>query len=306
MTEIRMTTSFLGRTGPKYVPSQTPDALGWGSDEQVYPDRFVVNEADGAELVWVPAGVFGMGTLVAEYSDILLIQKPDIPYHATWLPDDERPNHKVRITKGFWLYKHTVTFGQCKHVLKDKHPQHRVQWRRMLGPGDTEIDLPYGKDYTDRHPMIYVDWDAAANYARQVGMTVPTEAQWEYAARGPRHLNYPWGNDDEPARCYNVNDLHGFDRTAPVETFPDGASWCGAQDMAGNVWEWCQDWFEPYSYDDVSTPLNDPRGTDASSGRRVMRGGSWLTMSFFVRCAVRARVRPDHTFFDFGFRCAAP
>jgi len=302
-----MITSFADRTGPKFASSILPSHLGWGADETAHPDKFVVNEPDGAEMIWVPPGLFSMGTLTGEIADTLLIKKPHIPSWATWLYNDERPCHKVRITQGFWLYKHPVTFAQAKRVLGDDSPQPRSGWRVMRGSGDAEVEKPYGPHYGQDHPITYVAWADATAYAEKVGVALPTEAQWEYAARGSQYLLYPWGNEADPLRCkcYCPEKQRKFERTSPVGHFPTGASWCGALDMAGNVREWCKDWYAPYSYESVSVPLIDPEGTDPSSGRRVLRGGSWMTIPLLVRCATRYRVCPDQAFFDFGFRCLA-
>ena len=307
MSETRMITSSASRTGPEFAPGMLPSHLGWGSDEAIHPDRFAINEPDGAEMVWVPPGLFSMGTLAGEIYDILFDDKLDVPPWAHWLSEDERPCHGVRITEGFWLYKHPVTFAQCMRILGDDGPRPRSGWRVMLGTGDPEVDSPYGPHYGGDHPITHAAWADAAAYAEKAGVVLPTEAQWEYAARGRQHLKYPWGNETDPSRCkcYCPEIEHEFERTSPVGSFPAGASWCGALDMSGNVREWCKDWYVPYSYESDSTPLIDPEGTDPSSGRRVMRGGSWMTAPLLVRCAVRFRVRPDHAFLDVGFRCLA-
>ena len=294
-----MAESSADRSGQKFLSGLVPSDLGWGSDSDVYPDRFVVNESDGAEMVWVPSGTFTMGTRPAEVCAILGLEKPRWPagpkwYYpgrtVAWLPDDEMPNHQVEISRGFWMYRHPVTLGQ---------------WKRLMGGYPKEEYATYSDDFGDDYPVVWPNWGDASKYAGEAGAALPTEAEWEYAARGTPHgiypPIYPWGNRWDPSRCQSTADRHGFERTAPVGRFPDGASWCGALDMAGNVWEWCKDWYVPYSQG-AGTAV-DPEGTDGGSGRRVLRGGSWLSAQLYMRCAARIRVRPDHALNYFGFRC---
>ena len=304
MSERTLVGSFAGKPGPRYTRGLAPSKLGWGPDDRVHPERSVVNEPDGAEMVWVPAGTFGMGSQTAEIADILSGEEPGLERTSTWLGHDERPYHRARISRGYWLYKHPVTRGQCRSLV-GRCPADRMGWRRSLGHTPPASEPNWSNEGGDGHPVMWATWRYASDYARRAGVALPTEAQWEYAARGRQYLRYPWGSEWDASRCQSAADKHGFEWSAPVGRFPDGASWCGALDLAGNTWEWCEDWYAPYSYESVSDPVADPRGADDRSGRRVMRGGSWWTGRLYLRCAARLKVAPGNAKCDFGFRCAA-
>ena len=124
---------------------------------------------------------------------------------------------------------------------------------------------------------------------------LPTEAQWEKAARGTDGRVYPWGDAWDPTKCVNATDS-----THPVGSITAGASPYGALDMAGNVWEWCADWSDPAYYS--SAPTHTPPGSATGSGR-VLRGGSWLGGERDCRGAIRDFYSPDGRYYDVGFRC---
>lgn len=189
---------------------------------------------DGGKMVWVPAGEFMMGSNDGG--------------------TDEQPVHRVRITKGFWLGKYEVTIAQWLHYC-------RVAKVLLTA----EIIVPC----TD-HPMSGVNWTDYVAYCRFYGLSMPTEAQWEYAARGPEERTYPWGDQWDSARCCNdeTKTAEGF--TCPVGSFPNGASWCGALDMAGNLSEWCSDWYAEDYY--ANSSQDDPKGPTTGT-ERVQRGG---------------------------------
>jgi formylglycine-generating enzyme required for sulfatase activity len=160
-------------------------------------------------------------------------------------------------------------------------------------------------------PIVCVTWDQAASYCGWVEARLPTEAEWEYAARGPGGGRYPWGDEIDGLRL-NYCDVNceldkrndavddGFARSAPVGSYPDGASWIRALDMADNVWEWTADWYGPY----LSERQSDPTGPDTGD-RRIARGGSWHTGADHARSALRTYSQPDRSINHVGFRCAA-
>lgn len=148
------------------------------------------------------------------------------------------------------------------------------------------------------HPVVCVDWDDASAYATWAGCELPTEAQWEKAARGPSGTIYPWGNDWDQAKCRN-NKNKGSEETAPVWAYPEGMSGYGTYQQSGNVWEWCRDWHGDYKTTGVQS---NPTGPQRCS-RRVFRGGSWYyDVASFFRGAYRDGDDPDDRRGLLGFR----
>jgi len=245
-----------------------------------------VNPIDKAEMVWVPGGAFIMGSIdgVGE--------------------DDERPAHQVTLS-GYWMYKYKVTVAQYLAFC--------------TATGRELPEFPWGYSWSGKsgwtdpalrqHPIVNVSWNDAKAYADWAKVSLPTEAQWEYAARGPRGRNYPWGGTATAADPYNgwdqtkcANYYNSYSQgisTRPVGSFPAGAGWCGARDLAGNVFEWCADWYGPYS----TTPVTNPTGP-ATGDYRVVRGGSWSNNNpRYFRTAYRFNGHPMNRNLGVGFRC---
>lgn len=223
-------------------------------------------------FVWVPPGEFMMG--------------------ADDLWDACQPVHRVRITRGFWLSEYEVTNAQYAAFLNAHGSLYDGNGVQMLYPEY----VPWCKVQQvggvwraeagwENHPVVYVTWYGAKAYCDHYGLRLPTEAEWEYAARGPEGRKYPWGNEWDASRCVNWQNMGpGYDEsswenttgpgTMAVGSIPAGDSWCGASDMAGNVSEWCADRWDD-DYYSVS-PVDDPTGPAASAmGYRVLRGGGW-------------------------------
>ncbi len=165
---------------------------------------------------------------------------------------EDKPVHRVELD-GFWIGKTEVTVRQ---------------WRSVMG------SVPGGNTYGDDHPVVNVSWDEAQSFCQKAGLALPTEAQWEYAARGPEGRVYPWGNQWDASRCLSHDDRHGNEQSAPVGSFPSDASWCGALDMVGNVSQWCLDWYDRSFYGTSAATERNPANANARLVQRVTRGDS--------------------------------
>ena len=293
--------------GAGLIPAQPSAGSSW------------TDPATGMEFVWVPRGCFRMGSPDSEKD------------HQA----DESPVHEVCVD-GFWMGKAEVTVGQfrafvtetgyttdaerdafgqkgCWSMKPDKSGWEYVDGRDWRDPGFNQRD-----DF----PVACVSWNDVAEYVkwaqRKSGKTVllPTEAQWEYAARGGKTTARFWGDDPNQACAYanvadqtndvvNFNPKHecrdGYTFAAPVKSFrPNGF---GLYDMIGNVWEWCADWYGEKYYSE--SPRNNPTGPSTGAGR-VIRGGSWGHVPGRARAAYRGRNVPGSRAGDLGFRLVAP
>ncbi len=256
---------------------------------------------DEAVMVYVPAGEFEMGS---GDDEIAYAQQLYDEYGGTGRREDferEQPAHTVALD-GFWIDQTKISNAQFTAFLNEHGNQEQggATWLD-LGEGNSSIEQNEGMFQPERgyddHPVMQVSWYGAAAYCESVGARLPTEAEWEYTARGPEGYAFPWGNDDPTCERAHFAGCIPED-TAPVGSFPDGASWCGALDLTGNVWEWVADWYGDYSAERQINP------TGPSSGQtRVLRGGSWGSKPAVVRSGFRYRYLPMVTF-NFGFRCA--
>ena len=248
------------------------------------------------EFVWIPGGCFQMGC-----------NKGDKECYF-----DEKPLHKVCL-KGFWMSRRPVTVEEWQRFVKETHytPKKKDLWGGCL-----DIGKPSFKQGPD-HPVVCVSWYDAQAFAQWLSQktgykfTLPTEAQWEYACKdGARELKYPWG-EGTPINKANfwsgpggVAQKDRWKYTSPVEAFPPGAS--GLYDMAGNVWEWCQDWYNSFYY--KSSPQDNPQGpkrteeTKAELKFKAIRGACWSDQPKRLRCSQRASLDPHQAFGSVGFR----
>ena len=229
----------------------------------------------GEILVYVPKGEFTMG------SDV---------------NSDEQPIHKVYLD-AFWIDQTEVTNKQYKACVDAGTCEPPSSTNSYTHPSY------YGNPEFDDYPVIYVNWDKANRYCEVwtgTGGDLPTEAQWEKAARGTDARTYPWGNDAPNKDLLNYNSIVGD--TTKVGNYKTVKSFYGTYDMAGNVWEWANDWYDE-TYYKSSNSSNNPLGPE-SGQYRVLRGGSWPYNYNYVRSAFRNRNYPTVTYDDFGFRCS--
>jgi len=245
-------------------------------------------------MVLVPAGEFIMGMSADDAFKECQKYIGD-KCQREWYTCEE-PVHKVYLD-AYYIDKYEVTqaeYGQC--VAAGECPANEKQ------EGFTGT----------RQPVVGVTWDDARSYCSWVGKRLPTEAEWEKAARGPDGRMYPWGNEFDGKRAnfcdknctYNwaLKDLDdGFAKTAPVGSYPRGASPYGALDMAGNANEWVADWYQENYY--RQTPDRNPRGPDTGTSR-VFRGGGWLNSPSLLHLADRDNTNPSKRAMNIGFRCA--
>lgn len=211
---------------------------------------------------------------------------------------DERPVRVCEITRGFYVAEHPTTVGEFRafaeatgHVTTAEREKATRTWR---SPGFPQ---------TDDHPVVCVSWDDAQAFCAWAGLRLLTETEWEYTARGTDGRTYPWGNE-APDDTRLIWSGSGTPRsgTAPVGQCPAGASPFGVLDLAGNVWEWCADWYA--TYPKGKSVLIDPTGPD-SGDCRVLRGASWYDGSAWIaRAAFRDGVRPSFHYGLVGFRAA--
>jgi formylglycine-generating enzyme required for sulfatase activity len=247
-------------------------------------------DAAGVEQVWVPAGKFRMGTSVAMLAQL---KAQPIPAWAAKAMDSEAPEHEVQLTRGFWIDKYEVTNQAFQAFVDQGGYSRRAHWSeegwQWLARQKTQPDKrePQCDPKPPQLPRTCVNWFEAQAYARWRGARLPTEAQWEYAARGPQSLRYPWGEEWDAGRA-NVVASSG---ATPVGSHPAGASWVGAQDMAGNAMEWVQDWLDVTYYQ--TSPDKDPPGP-ANGRQKVEKGGWWGSNPLVARSAYRHFEDPPH------------
>jgi len=217
----------------------------------------------------------------------------------------EAPPHRVYLD-GFWIYRTVVTNAMYQARVAEKAcPLPEQVYSRTRDPY-------YGNPDYASYPVVYVNYLDATAYRVWAGGRLPTEAEWEKAARGPNERLFPWGNDLPTADKLNFCDWNcpasqrftsvddGYRNTAPVGSYPAGASIYSVLDMAGNVSEWAVDWMGTlyYSTSPESNPLGPSTGT-----RRVVRGGSWGNPTEGARTVARFSVNPSESLESIGFRC---
>ena len=224
------------------------------------------------DMVLIPSGEFAMGSNIDDVHGSADVD--EFPQRAIWVDD-------------FYIDAHEVTNAQYKVFIDSMKVEAPPKW----------VDGNYGIG-EDGLPVISITWDEAAAYAKFVGKRLPTEAEWEKAARGTDGRQYPWGNAFDRTRANNGDHL------VPIMSYPLGVSPYGIYDMAGNAAEWVDAPYEPYPRGKEVLPRDIPERRDVyKADRRVYRGGSWNTFPKFLRCANRESTSPNKRWVYIGFRC---
>jgi len=257
---------------------ETPPAEG-GAQSRL---TFSTSARDGALMVLIPEGNFVMGDPAGE----------EVHY-------DENPCRTIHLD-AFWIDCYEVTNRHYKRFVDEtgrRAPFVDTDWARPYN----WINNTYPPGTAD-FPVVLVSWEDAAAYAGWAGKRLPTEAEWEKASRGGLvKKRYPWGDAIDAQHANHFTSITARNGLKPVGSFPANAY--GLHDMAGNVWEWCSDWYGQTYY--RGAPEANPRGPD-SGLYRVFRGGSWVNRGEQLRCSERARNVPAHQSHIIGFRCARP
>jgi len=250
------------------------------------------NPIDGSEMVFVPAGLFGMGISPAELEKALHACKVPVPYHGNFA--DGVPATEPFVP-GFWIGRYAVTNRQFATYLTD------------APHGTPDEETAFHKDRIARaagtagdFPASLITWLEAADYCRWAGGRLPMEAEWEKAARGTDRRWFPWGNNVDPLRANTIETSHPFPDGVPVTKFAEWASPYGCIQMAGNISHWCADWYEPTAYA-AEGWASQPRGPSYGTAKCI-RGGDTTRPLVFARTSCRdyadPHLRPEFT----GFR----
>ncbi len=250
-----------------------------------------ITDDKNVQMILVSAGKFTMGS---NADDELLAQCKDFDpsCESSW-QGDEQPSHTVSLD-AFYMDRYEVTnalYAACVDAGACEHPTQNNSANRA--------DY-YGNPEYDNFPVVYVDWNMAQAYCEWRGARLPTEAEWEKAARGTEGFIYPWGEETD-ATSANYNGDAG-DTTA-VGSYESGQSPYGMYDMAGNVWEWVSDYYSETYYQ--NSPSANPSGPE-SGELHVVRGGSWYDHPYLIRTSVRNAFDPNFVENNFGIRCASP
>ncbi|HME88918.1 MAG TPA: SUMF1/EgtB/PvdO family nonheme iron enzyme, partial [Chthoniobacterales bacterium] len=276
-SEIESRIETKSATGPIRVEERPPPArieLNADLERSRYGN---FTNTLGELMIFVPSADFRMGSDIGEAAP------------------NERPLREITLIR-FYISRYLITNADYEQFDN----AHRA--KRAAGAGD-------------RHPVVYVSYLDAVNFCQWLSTRerrkyrLPTEAEWEYAAKGNDNRKYPWGNYDRRGDLANFADCNtvfawsdheidcGYAESSPVGVFPLGASPFGIEDMAGNVWEWCLDYYELYR----PGPKTDPRGP-TSGTKRVYRGGSWKSRFSSLRTTARGSNVPAFSCNDLGFR----
>ena len=261
------------------VRLEAAEALGQAGDPRLHQDIWIT----------IPAGEFLMGAQK---------QDPSKPNYDPEARADELPVHEVYL-KEYQIGRYPVTVEEYGKFVEDEGYSNERWWKAGGFAGTKE---PQGWDQEVQHPnrpVVNVSWYEAAAYCAWAGVRLPTEAEWERAARGTTGRKYPWGNEEPDTERANYSE-GSVDHATPVGLYPRGAKPEGIDDLAGNVWEWVADWYGEGYY--AKSPSKNPNGPQPGE-RRVLRGGGWYSYPRGLRAAYRVWNLPVPRYDLVGFRC---
>ena len=289
-------------------PSPTPNVQGTQLSSRLGVGSTLTRPADNTLMVYVPGGPFTMGN-----DNGYNMEKPthEVTLDPYWIDKTDVTNAMFQNFVNITQYKSDAEIAGTTQAFnslngKDINSVSRANWLHPHGPTSDLSGL-------DNHPVVQVSWNDASAYCTWAGARLPTEAEWEKAARGTDGRIYPWGNQVPDGSMANLSDVNlasgisdknindGYKFTSPICNYPKGDSPFGACDMAGNVWQWVSDWYEATYY--FSSPSTNPFGPNGGT-YRVFRGGSWYSVADFLRTTDREGSDPSLAFDFVGFRCA--
>jgi formylglycine-generating enzyme required for sulfatase activity len=288
-----MTGEVVGVTSLSLNAQSGAVAVATSVIDMIWPDRVhLVTHTltvQGVGFVHVPAGRFTMGTPDRRAAE-LATQRRRREFTA------EAPPSEVNLG-AFYIARYPVTNANYAQFIAETGmpvPARREDyWSGRYSWDPVTRRPPAG---LDDHPVVLVSWSQARRYCAWLGGRLPTEAEWEKAARGPARRTWPWGDDWRPDACNTADGGPG--EVSPVDRYsPIGDSPYGAAGMSGNVWEWCNSIYDPYPY-----RTDDGREDGGAPGPRVLRGGAFEQDRFMARCATRNRADPEAYGFTVGFR----
>ena len=289
-----------------------------------------LRKIDNMEMVFVPSGTFMMGSngeqIDKAMEDCKKMYHGERDCNRLIYSRQEQPQHEIYVD-AFWIDKTEVTNAQfCKFL--NANGNQTINGIKLFEPGAGHRGVVYGyiietdgvfkpKSGYEAYPIIEVSWYGSKSYCDWIGGRLPTEAEWEYAAKGSLNNIYPWGNEfngnlvNYRDSTFNFDNLgkdtaftDGHPQWSPVGSYPLGASWCGALDMTGNVHEWVSDWYADDYYS--NSPKLNPKGP-GNGTLKIGRGGSWYDPSWHVRCSYRKVLIPSSARMHWiGFRCVIP
>ena len=251
---------------------------------------YIIKDNINENMILIPEGSFTMGFAIENENN--------------WGDMDEEPVHKVNLS-AYWIDKYEVTSSSfSKFLNKKKQEAHQFIEITPAVTVKLEEGVYKPRKSLENLPVNRISWFGADAYCRWKGKRLPTEAEWEKAARGVDERIFPWGNefpDNSRATYRRKFKEKGFQVMEPVDGMINGISPYGVHHMAGNVWEWVSDWFDAAAYQDDKRI--DPKGPESGISK-VLRGGNWYYKAYYMRTTYRFNEKPDVFKVWQGFRCA--